>query len=221
LLCCVAVVLRVKLWAMIKWQTATDLVAYEDALQTMDQRVADIREGSADELIWFLEHPPLYTAGTRARADDLLDARFPVYQAGRGGEYPYHGPGPRVAYLMMDLKARQSRPDVKAYVCHLEKWIIRTLATFDIHGECRDGRIGVWVDTEQGEKKIAALGIRIRRWVTLHGISINVSPDLSHFGGIVPCGISDYGVTSMVDLLGRDVSMEEVDGALKAAWEGF
>lgn len=148
----------------------------------------------------------------------MLNPQFPVFETGRGGEYTYHGPGQRVAYVMMDLKQRQSQPDIRRYVRDLEEWIILTLATFGINGERRAGRIGIWVDTPQGEKKIAALGVRVRHWITLHGIAINVDPDLSHFGGIVPCGISDYGVTSMREVLGHDVKMDDVDAALKAAF---
>lgn len=200
------------------WKISDELVEYEHALSQMDARVAAIHEGGADDLVWLLEHPPLYTAGTSAKVEDLLDQRFPVHVAGRGGEYTYHGPGQRIGYVMMDLKKRQSRPDVKAYVCGLEKWIIKTLEHFDIKGEIREGRIGVWVDTDAGEKKIAALGVRVRHWVTLHGVSLNVSPDLSHFGGIVPCGINEFGVTSMAEILGRDVPMTEVDAALKESF---
>lgn len=203
---------------MTEWKISQKPVEYEEALSVMDDRVAAIHAGETDDLIWLLEHPPLYTAGTSAKAPDLLDDRFPVYEAGRGGEYTYHGPGQRVGYVMMDLKKRGQGPDVKAYVCDLEGWIIKALEAFDIKGERRDGRIGIWVDTDAGEKKIAALGVRVRHWITLHGVSINVSPDLSHFSGIVPCGISDYGVTSMKELLGRDVPMAELDAALKESF---
>lgn len=204
---------------MIDWKTSNGSVPYEEALSAMDARVASIHEDGADDLVWLLQHPPLYTAGTSAKADDLLDERFPVYKAGRGGEYTYHGPGQRVAYVMMDLKKRQKRPDIKQYVCNLEKWIIETLAQFDIVGERREGRIGIWVDTAAGEKKIAAIGVRVRHWITLHGIAINVDPDLSHFGGIVPCGINEFGVTSMKELLGHDVTMAEFDEALKQSFK--
>ena len=183
----------------------------------MDERVAAIHEGQAEDCVWLLEHPPLYTAGTSAKIDDLLDPRFPVYESGRGGEYTYHGPGQRIAYSMLNLKKKQKVPDVKQYVCNLEEWIIRTLATFDVVGECRDGRIGIWVDTPHGDKKIAAIGVRVRHWITLHGISINVNPDLSHFGGIVPCGISDAGVTSL-EALGVQADMNELDAALQKTW---
>lgn len=182
------------------WKISEEPVEYEDALSLMEARVAAIRRDGADECIWLLEHPPLYTAGTSARPEDLLAPRFPVYQTGRGGQHTYHGPGQRVAYAMLDLKKRQEAPDIRHYVWQLEAWIIDTLAVYGIKGERREGRVGIWVDTPAGEKKIAALGVRITRWVTWHGISINLSPDLSHFGGIVPCGIKEYGVTSFADL---------------------
>ena len=193
-----------------------DLVEYEDALSTMDDRVAGIRSDDEQEAVWLLEHPPLYTAGTSAKSSDLLDARFPVFETGRGGEHTYHGPGQRVAYVMLDLKSRQGVPDIKKYVWQLEEWIIQTLAEFGITGERRCGRVGIWVAHDDGrEEKIAAIGVRVRHWITLHGIAINVDPDLSHFGGIVPCGISEHGVTSL-KALGVDASMEEVDAVLKA-----
>lgn len=207
-----------------------ELIPYEAALAEMEARVAAIRAGEADEMIWLLEHPPLYTAGTSAKVEDLLDPRFPVYQAGRGGEYTYHGPGQRVAYVMLDLKKRQQVPDIKKYVWQLEEWIIRALALLGVTGERRAGRIGIWVQPSPegsgvtgqaggAEKKIAAIGVRVRRWVAYHGIAINVQPDLSHFGGIVPCGISEYGVTSLADVLGRDVALAEIDEALRASWD--
>ncbi len=198
-----------------EWKATTYPVEYQDALSFMDSRVAAIHKGAAQECVWLLEHPPLYTGGTSAKAGDLLDARFPVFKTGRGGEYTYHGPGQRVGYVMLNLRKRQKQPDIKAYVHDLERWIIMALASFGITGERREGRVGIWVETDEGDKKIAALGVRIRRWVSLHGISINVSPDLSHFSGIIPCGISDAGVTSMCELLGRDVEMAEFDAALK------
>jgi lipoyl(octanoyl) transferase len=199
------------------WLISKDYVPYEDALREMDARVAGIKDGVMNEAVWLLEHPPLYTAGTSAKAVDLLDARFPVYQSGRGGEYTYHGPGQLVAYAMLDLKRRQAEPDIKKYVWQLEEWIIQTLAVFEIMGERRKGRIGIWVVMPDGsEKKIAAIGVRVRHWITLHGIAINVDPDLSHFGGIVPCGISEYGVTSMREVLGRPVDRDEVDAGLQA-----
>lgn len=190
----------------------------------MEARVADIRAGTEPEMVWLLEHPPLYTAGTSAKEGDLLAPnRFPVYQAGRGGQYTYHGPGQRVGYVMLDLKSRahaagESVPDVRKYVQSLEAWLIDALAQWDIVGELRDGRVGIWVDTPQGECKIAALGMRIRGGVSYHGVALNVCPDLSHFAGIVPCGISHYGVTSLA-LLGVDVSMEEIDVVLKRSFE--
>lgn len=180
-----------------EFKTSPDPVGYEDALSFMDERVAGIYEGREEECVWLLEHPSLYTAGTSAKEADLLTPQFPVYEAGRGGQYTYHGPGQRVAYVMMDLRKRQKAPDIKAYVWFLEEWVIQTLAVFGIAGKRICGRVGIWVDTPDGEKKIAAIGVRVRRWVTLHGVSINVNPDLAHFGGIVPCGIADAGVTSM------------------------
>ncbi|MGF1561212.1 MAG: lipoyl(octanoyl) transferase LipB [Geminicoccaceae bacterium] len=199
------------------WQTSDGLVAYPDALAVMEARAAAIRADGADELVWLVEHPPLYTAGTSAKATDLLDARFPVYEAGRGGQYTYHGPGQRVAYVMLDLKRR--RPDVRAYVHSLEQWIIDTLACFDVQGERRAGRVGIWVVRAGGrEDKIAAIGVRLRRWVSLHGIAINVAPDLSHFTGIVPCGIREHGVTSLADL-GKPVSMAALDRALRTTFK--
>jgi lipoyl(octanoyl) transferase len=193
-------------------------VPYPEAVTAMEERVAEITSGTAGELVWLLEHPPLYTGGTSARPDDLRDPRFPVFTTGRGGQFTYHGPGQRVAYVMLDLKRR--KPDVRNYVAALEEWIIRALADFNVSGERRDDRVGVWVrrpDKGAGyEDKIAALGVRIRRWVTLHGVSINVEPDLAHFDGIVPCGVADprYGTTSLVDL-GLPVTMQDLDVALK------
>jgi len=202
---------------MVEWKTSKEPVCYEEALAQMDERVADIRDGRADELVWLLEHHSLYTAGTSAKDSDLIASEFPVYKTGRGGQYTYHGPGQRVAYAMLNLKDRQKVPDIRKYVHQLEEWIILTLSEFNITGERRDGRIGIWVVTPAGEKKIAALGVRVRHWITLHGVSINVSPDLSHFEGIVPCGILKYGVTSFDDL-GVEVSMDELDEALKKCW---
>ncbi|NCC03958.1 MAG: lipoyl(octanoyl) transferase LipB [Proteobacteria bacterium] len=197
----------------LEWRTESSPVPYEKALAEMQARVEGILAGQAAEKVWFLEHPPLYTAGTSANATDLLSpARFPVYQTGRGGQYTYHGPGQRVAYVMMDLARRDH--DLRAHVWRLEEWIIRALRTFDVKGDRREGRIGIWVFDRRGEeKKIAALGVRARRWVTSHGIALNVAPDLSHYAGIVPCGITRYGVTSL-KALGVEVSMAEVDGAL-------
>lgn len=177
----------------------------------------DIRAGTAGDLVWLLEHPPLYTAGSSAKAADLKDVRFPVFETGRGGQYTYHGPGQRIAYVMLNLKKLQKVPDIKKYICDLEEWIIRALAHFGVKGERREGRVGIWVVTPAGEKKIAAIGVRIRHWVTYHGLSINVNPDLTHFDGIVPCGISEYGVTSLADL-GKDVSMEALDEVLKSTF---
>lgn len=204
----------------VDWRIAEAPVDYELALETMKDRAAAIARGEADELVWLVEHPPLYTAGTSADAHDLLQPnRFPVYAAGRGGEYTYHGPGQRVAYLMLDLKERGR--DVRCLVQGLESWIIDTLEIFNVKGELRDGRIGVWVKQPGrpgGESKIAAIGVRVSKWVTTHGIALNVAPDLSHFEGIVPCGISDRGVTSLEDL-GQIVSLPEADVALRAAFE--
>ncbi len=193
-----------------QWQASTDPVHYPDAVAAMEKRVQEIISGQADELIWLLEHPSLYTAGTGAKESDLLDSRgFPVYKSGRGGQYTYHGPGQRIAYVMLDLRKRN--PDIRAFVKQLERCIIMTLAAFGVIGEIREGRVGVWVagNTWQ-ESKIAALGIRIRKWVTFHGISINIHPDLSHYEGIVPCGIREYGVTSL-KALGIHPSMEKFD----------
>ena len=209
-----------------EWRISDSAVPYDEALAAMEARVADIRTGRAGELVWLLEHPPLYTAGTSARLQDLLEpARLPVHVAGRGGQYTYHGPGQRVAYAMLDLRAR--RQDVRRYVADLEEWTIRTLARFNVQGERRMGRVGVWVvrpdkprlpDGSPREDKIAAIGVRIRRWVSFHGISINVEPDLSHYAGIVPCGIADHGVTSLVDL-GLPVTMTDLDAALAETFE--
>lgn len=201
-----------------EWLKTNSPVDYETALAFMEKRATDIREGAAGEAVWLLEHPPLYTAGTSAELSDLLEPdRFPVYDAGRGGQYTYHGPGQRIAYVMLDLKNRGS--DVRRYVQDLEEWIIRTLACFDVTGERREGRIGIWVTRGGGrEDKIAALGVRVRRWVTFHGIAINVSPDLSHFGGIVPCGISEHGVTSLQDL-GIEATLNDLDEHLRGAFE--
>jgi lipoyl(octanoyl) transferase len=205
----------------VEWIIAPDEVPYPQALETMRTRAAAIADGTAGEAVWLVEHPPLYTAGTSAIAGDLLTPDlFPVYEAGRGGQYTYHGPGQRVAYVMLDLRERGR--DIRALVQGLEGWVIDTLSAFNITGERRAGRIGVWVRRpDKGparEDKIAAIGVRVSRWVTFHGISINVAPDLGHYDGIVPCGITDQGVTSFEDL-GQLVSMEEVDSALRAAFE--
>jgi len=202
----------------IEWRTSEALVDYQDAHAFMETRVAAIRDGTAREMVWLLQHPPLYTAGTSANQDDLLDAeRFPVFEAGRGGQYTYHGPGQRVAYVMLDLKHHGS--DVRAYVQNLEDVMIHTLAAFGITGERREGRIGIWVGRKGGqEDKIGAIGVRVRKWVSFHGLALNVDPDLSHFSGIVPCGISEHGVTSLKDL-GIETSMEDVDRTLKQTFE--
>lgn len=203
-----------------EWRQSADLVPYPEAVVEMESRAAAIRDDGAPELIWLLEHPPLYTAGTSAKDGDLIaPSRFPVYQTGRGGQYTYHGPGQRIGYVMLDLKRRG--PDVRKFVWNLEEWVIRALASFNVNGERREGRVGIWVDRGAGkEDKIAAIGVRVRRWVTFHGISINVEPDLSHFGGIVPCGIGDpqFGVTSLVDL-GLPVTMEDLDVALMHSFQ--
>jgi lipoyl(octanoyl) transferase len=197
-----------------EWKTSENPVEYPVALETMEQRVDAIIAGTAPELVWLLEHPPLYTAGTSAKPGDLLGhAPFPTYETGRGGEWTYHGPGQRICYLMLDLKKR-NLADMHAYVRVLEQWIIATLKEFGIESFTRERRIGVWVNDKGGEAKIAALGVRVRKWVTYHGISLNVSPDLSHYAGIVPCGIKEHGVTSLKEM-GIDVSMEEVDAVLR------
>ncbi|MCA0305190.1 MAG: lipoyl(octanoyl) transferase LipB [Proteobacteria bacterium] len=209
-----------------EWRVSTDPVPYPESLALMEARVADIRAGRARELVWLLEHPPLYTAGTSAREQDLLEPmRFPVHVAGRGGQYTYHGPGQRVVYVMLDLRAR--RADVRRFVSDLEDWTIRTLARFAVTAERRAGRVGVWVtrpdkpplfDGSPREDKIAAIGVRIRHWVSFHGLSINVEPDLSHYDGIVPCGIAGHGVTSLVDL-GLPVTMADLDVALAETFD--
>lgn len=189
------------------------IMNYEDAHSQMEACVAQIRSGEAGDQAWLLEHPPLYTAGTSANAADLLSADFPVYETGRGGEHTYHGPGQRVVYVMKDLRKWMAEPDLKKYIWSLEEWIILTLKEFDIVGERRDGRVGVWVVTDEGEKKIAAIGVRVRHWITFHGISINVNPDLSHYNGIVPCGLSGFGVTSFHEL-GRKITLDALDEML-------
>jgi len=206
----------------VEWAMSDGLVPYEQALAVMDQRVAAMAAGKAPELVWLLEHPPLYTAGTSAKPAELIEARFPVFSAGRGGQFTYHGPGQRVAYLMLDLKRRA--PDVRRFVCTLETWIIRALGAFGVAGERREDRIGVWVQRpdkgEDHEDKIAAIGIRVRHWISLHGIALNVAPDLAHFSGIVPCGVTNprYGVTSLADL-GVTASLAEVDAVLRREFE--
>jgi len=214
--------LHTQAFAPAEWRVSDRLVPYDEALATMEARAAAIAKGEARELVWLLEHPPLYTAGTSARTDDLVEARFPVHETGRGGQFTYHGPGQRVVYLMLNLKHRT--PDVRRYVATLEEWLIRTLSAFNVRGERREDRIGVWVarpDKGAGcEDKIAAIGIRLKRWVSLHGIALNIDPDLTHFSGIVPCGVSEprYGVTSLADL-GLPVSTAEVDMALQREFE--
>jgi lipoyl(octanoyl) transferase len=213
--------------APVEWRVSDALVDYDEALAAMTARAEAIARGQARELVWLLEHPALYTAGTSAKPTELIEARFPVHTTGRGGQFTYHGPGQRVGYVMLDLKRRA--PDVRRFVATIEEWIIRTLASFNVRGERRDDRIGVWVPRpdkgnsaggEKFEDKIAAIGIRVRQWVTLHGFALNIEPELAHFSGIVPCGVADrrYGVTSLADL-GVPVSMPEVDMALRAAFE--
>lgn len=202
----------------VDWHISDSPVAYPDAVAVMEQRVADIRAGNAADSVWLLEHPALYTAGTSAQETDLIQPdRFPVYKSGRGGQYTYHGPGQRVGYVMLDLRNRNN--DLRCYVHDLEEWIIRALASFNIQGERRTGRVGIWVDRGQGrEDKIAAIGVRVRQWVAFHGIAVNLDPDLSHFEGIVPCGIAEHGVTSLADL-GLPVTMADLDVALRTAFE--
>src|ERR1700733_2510543 len=209
--------------AAVEWLISDQAIPYPEAIESMEARVADIAAGHAPELVWLLEHPSLYTSGTGGKAADLLDPRFPIFDSGRGGQLTYHGPGQRVAYVMLDLKRR--RPDVRAYVASLEEWIIRTFAAFNVRGERREDRVGVWVawpDKGNGyEDKIAAIGVRLRRWVSFHGIAINVEPDLTHFDAIVPCGVADprYGVTSLVDL-GLTATSADIDIALRQTFEG-
>jgi lipoyl(octanoyl) transferase len=205
----------------VEWRISDDLVDYDTALSEMDDRVKRIISGKANELVWLLEHPPLYTAGTSANDADLVSPdRFPVYSTGRGGQHTYHGPGQRVAYVMLDLRRRQQ--DVRAFVSALEAWLINSLWHYHIRGERREDRVGVWVQRpdrgQDVEDKIAAIGIRIRKWVTFHGISFNVEPDLEHFSGIVPCGVQEHGVTSLIDL-GIPVTMAENDSVLRAEFE--
>jgi lipoyl(octanoyl) transferase len=206
----------------VEWLISESLIPYPQAVEAMEARATAIAAGEARELVWLLEHPPLYTSGTSGKSADLLEARFPLFATGRGGQVTYHGPGQRVAYVMLDLKRR--RPDVRAYVASLEEWIIRTLAAFNVRGERREDRVGVWVkrpDKGAGfEDKIAAIGVRLKRWVSFHGIALNVEPELAHFSAIVPCGVVDprYGVTSLVDL-GHPATMVDVDIALRQAFE--
>jgi lipoyl(octanoyl) transferase len=204
----------------IEWRIDKTPVDYERAVEEMEMRVSAIRAGAAPELVWLLEHPPLYTGGTSARDEDLLDSRrLPVHRTGRGGRYTYHGPGQRIAYVMLDLTRRDR--DVRCHVHRLEEWMIRTLAHFGIKGERRDGRVGIWVARPGGgEEKIAAIGVRVRRWVTYHGVALNVDPELDHYRGIIPCGIAEHGVTSLARL-GVGVTMEEVDRTLQATFSGI
>jgi len=205
--------------ATVEWRFSDRPVTYPDAVAAMETRVAAIHEGREPELVWLVEHPPLYTAGTSARPEDLLDQRFPVYTTGRGGQHTYHGPGQRVGYVMLDLKRRGQ--DVRAYVHQLEEWLIATLDRFNVKGERREGRVGIWVDRGNGrEDKIAAIGVRVRHWITYHGVALNVDCDLSHFAGIVPCGIATpkFGVTSLLDL-GITATMPDVDSAMRAAFD--
>jgi lipoyl(octanoyl) transferase len=214
--------LRTSLWSPreVTWETSVGLVPYDVAVARMDGLVAEIHERSGPERVWLLEHPPIYTAGTSANDADLIDMRFPVYRSGRGGQFTYHGPGQRIAYVTLDLKDRGA--DLRAYVSALEEWIIRTLKSFDVEGERREDRVGVWVRRPgkgaATEDKIAAIGIRIRHWISFHGISLNVFPDLSHFSGIVPCGVRQHGVTSLADL-GINATMADADAALRVSFE--
>ena len=205
--------------AAIEWRCTDALVPYETGIAEMEARIAAIRAGEAPELVWLLEHPPLYTAGTSARPEELIDPQgLPVYRSGRGGRHTYHGPGQRVAYVLLDLDRPERGRDVRCHVWRLEEWVIAALARFNVRGERRDGRIGVWVVGRDGsEDKIAAIGVRVQHWVSFHGVSLNVDPDLSHYRGIVPCGVREHGVTSLA-ALGITATMPEVDSALKAAF---
>jgi lipoyl(octanoyl) transferase len=200
----------------LEWRDEDRPVEYEPAVAAMEARVAAIRAGTLPELVWLVEHPPLYTAGTSTKPGDLLDPRFPVFRTGRGGQLTYHGPGQRVGYVMLDLKRRGA--DIRRYVHDLEEWLISALARFNVRGERRQGRVGIWVAARDGsEAKIAAIGVRVRQWVSFHGVALNVDPDLSHYAGIVPCGISEHGITSLA-ALGITTTMPEVDMALRAAF---
>jgi len=204
--------------AGVEWRYSDRPVGYDEAVAAMEQRIAAIRDEGARELVWLLEHPPLYTAGTSARAEDLLDpARLPVHKSGRGGQYTYHGPGQRIAYVLLDLDRRGR--DVRCHVWRLEEWIIATLARLNVTGERRDGRVGVWIAGPNGlDDKIAAIGVRVRRWVSYHGVALNIAPDLEHYRGIVPCGIAEHGVTSLARL-GITASMPAIDNALRATFD--
>lgn len=199
-----------------EWQVTEELISYPEALETMTERVKAIQSGAKPELVWLLQHPPLYTAGTSAKAADLLNPQFPVYEAGRGGQYTYHGPGQRIAYVLLDLSQRGK--DVRVYVHQLEEWLIRALARLGVAALRREGRVGLWVQRPDGQDdKIAAIGVRISRWISFHGIALNVDPNLSHYAGIVPCGIRDHGITSLAQL-GKTTNMGKVDEALRTAW---
>lgn len=203
--------------ASVEWRVRSGLLDYPEAVSFMEERAAAIADGRATELVWLVEHPPIYTAGTSAKDSDLLDARFPVFRTGRGGQFTYHGPRQRVGYVMLDLRLRKT--DVRGFVRDLEEWLIRTLAAFGVTGERREGRVGIWVVHKDGsEDKIAAIGVRVRRWVTFHGMALNVAPNLEHFGGIVPCGVRGHGVTSLA-ALGVRASMKDVDASLRSAFE--
>ena len=209
--------------AGVRWRVSDGLVDYAAALDAMRAQAAEIRAGEAEETVWLLEHPPLYTAGTSAQPCDLLNPQhFPTFEAGRGGQWTYHGPGQRTAYVMLDLTRRHGRVaarDVRAYVWGLEEWVIRALNSLNVRGERRQGRVGIWVVGAGGESKIAAVGVRVTRWVSWHGIALNVSPDLRHFDGIIPCGIREHGVTSL-EALGLTTTLEDADLALQSAWQG-
>jgi lipoyl(octanoyl) transferase len=204
------------------WETSPGLTPYDEAVARMQARAAAIHAGTAEELVWLVEHPPLYTAGTSARLEDLQEPdRFPTHKSSRGGQWTYHGPGQRIAYVMLDLTRKHGdlpQRDVHSYVNALERWVIATLADFGVKGEIRQGRVGIWVVNGAEEQKIGAIGVRVTRWVTWHGLALNLAPDLSHFGGIVPCGIREHGVTSLRGL-GVDVTMDELDAALKRHWD--
>lgn len=202
---------------MVEWRQTSKPISYPEALKHMEDHVESLSQGRAPEQVWCLEHPPLYTAGTSANPTDLLDAQsFPVYSTGRGGQFTYHGPGQRVAYVMIDLAKRKK--DIKAYVNALEEWIIKTLQPLGIKGERRVGRVGIWVASSQGDKKIAAIGVRVRKWITYHGIALNVCPNLHHFSGIIPCGLPQFGVTSLQQL-GIDMAVKDIDHLLQRAWQ--
>jgi lipoyl(octanoyl) transferase len=198
------------------WRSDAVPVSYLDAVAFMEERAAQIRSSVVEDMVWLLEHPALYTAGTSAKKSDLLNPQFPVFETGRGGQYTYHGPGQRIAYVMTDLQKRGQ--DLRRYICDLESWVIAALEKLGVRGERHEGRVGIWVVTPVGEKKIAAIGVRVRKWVAYHGVSINVDPDLSHYGGIIPCGIAEHGVTSL-KALGSTATMADVDQALQASWK--